>query len=356
MFDDLLALQTLPTSLDPSTALASQAVSQHLSTTEWLGPLAPVALSPFFGLALLSGIGTYAPDWLQQRSALFSSGSSFNNPPLFWSMLTLAVFTSLPRLTKVSKPLSLAADKLETYSAIIILFAVRMLSSQEPAIQSAANQHPEHFLLAAGLVALGSNLLMAGFAALNVLIINMIKLFCEFLVWLIPIPAIDALMEFGNKSLCAGLIGLYCYSPWLASLLNLVILAISLLVWLWIYRRINYYQHLITGPVLAWALPSWFAQRGNSFTAFIESSGTRFPKYLPVILTTQDDQYRVRGRLGLRQFELQLQECPTEHSNDSWVCQRLFLRDSLGVSYTLCCRKWATSDDLYRANTAAQVA
>ena len=88
-------------------------VSQQVSTQEWLGPLSAIALSPFFGLACLSGAATYGPEWLQSRSHLIDSNSPLNNPMLFWTVLGLTIATSLPRLTKVSKPIALAAEKLE---------------------------------------------------------------------------------------------------------------------------------------------------------------------------------------------------------------------------------------------------
>ncbi len=39
--------------------VAAQQLSQQLSVAEWLGPMAPVALSPFFGIMLLSGLSFF---------------------------------------------------------------------------------------------------------------------------------------------------------------------------------------------------------------------------------------------------------------------------------------------------------
>ncbi len=41
-------------------------------------------------------------------------------------MVLLTVVTSLPRLTKVSKPIALIAENLETYSVAIIFLAMRL--------------------------------------------------------------------------------------------------------------------------------------------------------------------------------------------------------------------------------------
>lgn len=349
-------LQQLPEVLDPKHVAASQAISQQLSTSEWLGPLAPVALSPFFGLATLSGIATYGPDWLQQKSALFNTGGPLNNPWLFWTMAILAVFTSLPRLTKVSKPISLAAEKLEAYSAIIILISVRMLGASE--VPAPGNEQAAHgLMLSAGVGSLSLNLMMSLFAAINVLVVNLVKLFFEFLIWLIPIPAVDAIAEISNKSLCAGLMALYCYSPWLATIINLGLLAVCFLAFNWIYRRVNFYKELISGPVLAWLFPKWFAQRGNSFTAFIESSGRGLSKYQPVTVTRQSGQCKVEGRKGLSRFSFTLPEDGqrTAESSSGWVSQHLVLSDEGQADCVLVYRKWVKADSLYCGTTVQAV-
>ena len=51
-----------------------------------------------------------------------------------------AVQQVLARLSKVSKPIALAADSLEAYSAIIILFVVRMLGSSSSGVTSGSEQ------------------------------------------------------------------------------------------------------------------------------------------------------------------------------------------------------------------------
>jgi hypothetical protein len=358
-------LQQLPEVLDPKAVAAGQVISQQLSTSEWLGPLAPVALSPFFGLATLSGIATYGPEWLQQKSALFHTDGPLNNPWLFWTMAVLAVFTSLPRLTKVSKPISLAAEKLEAYSAIIILISVRMMGGSDvPATgnEQAANElflnvEPQA-LAAVGVGSLSLNVVMSLFAAINVFVVNLVKLFFEFIIWLIPIPAVDALAEISNKSLCAGLMALYCYSPWLATIVNLGLLVVCFLVFNWIYRRVNFYKQLISGPVLAWLFPKWFAQRGDSFTAFIESSGRGLSKYQPVTVTRQSGQYKVVGRKGFSRFSFTLSEDGKRaaESTSGWVSQRLVLCDEGRADCVLVYRKWVKADSLYRGATQADAA
>lgn len=350
-----IALQ-LPTGLDAGTMAASEKVAEQIGASEWLGPLAPVALSPFFGLATLSGIATYGPDWLQQRSALFGETSALNSPTLFWTMTALAIVTSLPRLSKVSKPLALAAEKLETYSAVIILFVVRMLGSSAVGV----NHGPEEqAMLSAGIATLPLDVLMSIVAGLNVIVINAVKLFCEFLIWLVPVPLVDAAIEVGNKTLCAGLMSLYCYSPALAAGLDLVLLIACALAFGWIYRRLRFYREMIAGPILAWLLPNWFAQRGKTFIAFVDEASAGWPRCARVTVhALSDDEFEIIGQRWWRLHKRRLSACRVARE-EGLVIQRLVLHsvsgEASGEKLRLSHRRWVANDGLYRATQPSLV-
>ncbi|MCA9201028.1 MAG: hypothetical protein KDA87_25990, partial [Planctomycetales bacterium] len=98
---------------------AAARLSEHVSTSEWLGPLAPVALSPFFGITCLSGMAIFGEGWLPADHFLTRASTPLKNPVVFYSFLTLTVLTSVPRLSKVSKPFAQAVDQLEAYAGII---------------------------------------------------------------------------------------------------------------------------------------------------------------------------------------------------------------------------------------------
>jgi len=350
--------------LDLSSALTTQVASelgipaaegthawgQELGIAEWLGPLAPVALSPFFGLAALSGVATYGPEWMQQHSVLLQPGSSLNNPILFWTMASLAIFTSLPRMTKVSKPIGLAAEKMEAYSAIIILIVVRMFGSQFQQDSLMDPAQTSHTIIAAGLGSFSLNLLLSLFAAVNIFVINAVKLFAECLVWLTPFPAIDAVVEVANKSVCTGLTGLYCYSPWLASLVNLTMLLACLFVFAWVYRRLNLYRELIAGPILAWLAPWFFAQKAQTFKAFVEESPVSLARYSRVrIIMVSDREYLVAGSRWCIPFRWRLQPATTQEPwSQRVLSQSLILEDDRGRTCVVVFRKWVCADALYR--------
>jgi hypothetical protein len=266
-----------PTIQDKELLESSQALAQQITAVEWLGPMAPVALSPFFGLACLSGIATYGPEWLQQRSAIFGDSSPLNNPILFLSMVVLTIITSLPRFSKVSKPLALAAEKLEAYSVVIIVIAMRMFAPSGDGTEAVSAGTPLY--LSAGIASIPFDLAVAIASAINILVINGVKLFCEFIIWLTPLPLIDALAEATNKMLCVGLMSLYCWSPLIATIVNLSLLAICGCVYWWTQRRIVYYINLLLGPWLKGGLPWLFADNKDGEKVFLAERWNGVPAY-----------------------------------------------------------------------------
>ena len=126
-----------PVDADDIAAASSWANTSGI--TEWLGPLAPVALSPFFGVMCLSGLSLWGPDWITDNAVLGSAGP-LGNEWLFGAFLLLTLLTSLPRLTKVSKPFAQAVDRLETYAVIVILLTIKFVMSMDQPGETATGQ------------------------------------------------------------------------------------------------------------------------------------------------------------------------------------------------------------------------
>lgn len=293
----------MPSSVDA----AASRLSSELSTWEWLGPLAPVALSPFFGLACLSGIATYGPDWLQQRSHIFHESGPLSNPILFWSMLVLTIITSLPRLTKVSKPIALFANRLETYSVAIIFLVMRFLPGLSETNSGVGLEHP---LLLAGfsMNSLPYDLLMGSAAAINIVVINLIKSFFELLIWFVPWPALDALFEATSKGLAAGMMGIYCYSPVLATVINLMMLGASLCVFQWLWRLQRYYQDIGFTLIFRNFFPSWYRSNPDQIQGYLAEPWAGFPTYTPVVLVKNADGWKLTIRGWIRRIERMLHQ------------------------------------------------
>ena len=311
--------------VDRATAIAAASgISRQVSTQEWLGPLSAIALSPFFGLACLSGIATYGPDSIQNRSALFGEASPLNNPILFWIMAVLTIATSLPRFTKVSKPLGLAIEKLEAYSAIIILISMKFLSGNALNSDSSITIS-EGMVMTAGIASVPFDVCLSIAAALNIIVVNTIKLAVEVLVWLIPFPTVDAFLELGNKSMCAALMALYAYNPWLATCLNMCILAVCGLLFFRVKRRLAYMKELLLLPLFR-QMMGWPSNK-EKFCGFLTTPWNGLPARSAIWITRDGTSGQVamlyRGWISNRSFAGTL-DLPNYKSG--MMCDQLVVR------------------------------
>ena len=110
----------------------------------------------------------------------------------------------------------------------------------------------------AGLGQVTLSTLLTGLSILNLLVIHAVRFFFELLVWLSPVPLLDAIFETANKASCAGLMVLYAFSPWLALVVN----ALMFLVCLALFKRarrltkeILTRMHSVSGRVWRWLRP-----------------------------------------------------------------------------------------------------
>ena len=75
---------------------ADVAKAQHLADTvttyEWLGPLAPIAISPFFGITCLAGMSQLSAGTFLENNQFISSNPVLHNPYVFWIFLPIILF------------------------------------------------------------------------------------------------------------------------------------------------------------------------------------------------------------------------------------------------------------------------
>jgi hypothetical protein len=284
----------LPANLteDPLTAVDQEKISALTGSLDWLGPLAPIAISPFFGITILSGLSQFGGDLLPDNSFI-SNNPVLNNPAVFWVFLALTVFTSLPRFTKVSKPAGQAIDQLETYSAIITIVLIRILSSlpeSDPAVAATAGSA---MVIQMGVFSFSADVLLSVAAIINILVINTVKFFFEVMVWLIPLPFVDAVLEVSNKSLCAGLMAIYVWSPLVATILNLALFTVCLLAFRWINRRATYLRSMLCDPVWAMFSKSFGDPKRKELVVFPQQSFGKFPAKTKLLFQPTDEGWRL---------------------------------------------------------------
>ena len=274
----LLSFQIDEPSINFDTALPSedtQAIGQITTMAQasaWLGPLAPIAISPFFGITILAGVSQFGGDW-ELPNSFISDNPVLQNPYLFWTFLCLTLLTSVPRFTKVSKPFAQAIDQVETYAAIITIILIRVLTVF-PAEPSGID---EITVAHASIFTFSSSVLFCLFAAFNIVVINTIKFFFEVMVWLIPLPFIDGLLEITNKSICVFLLAVYLWSPTVALGLNFLILVAGLIVFRWINRRVHYIRNVIWDQLWCLLRPSYQTPKIAELVVFPDRPFGPFP-------------------------------------------------------------------------------
>lgn len=310
--------------------LLQQAV-QEISASEWLAPMAPIALSPFFGVTCLSGMAIWGADWLPGHHALLTRRTELKNPLVFWTFLLLTVLTSLPRMTKVSKPFAQVIDQVEACSSLVALLVFHFMATPARGPDEVAA------ICQMGVFSVSYDLIIAFAMIFNMMVINTVKFFFECLVWITPIPFADACFEVLNKTACLGLMALYAISPATAMILNLCLLGVCLLVYRWVSRRVVFFRTML----LEMWLPTLFPKMQRLSRAEL----TVFP-------ATRLGPFAARARLRLRPTEdgWQLTQShwygkvttftirkadarPLVHSG--WITNQLIFADQQGVSHRL---------------------
>lgn len=327
----------LPDSLKPDDFDAKEiatvnSVVSSLNVADWLGPLAPVALSPFFGLACLSGLSMWGPQWMTDNALLVSIGP-LKNPWVFgvFSLLTLA--TSVPRLSKVSKPFAQAMDQLESYSVIVILVLIKVIGSFGAGADS-LETGPPVAIVQMGVLSFSADALLTVAMVINLFVINSVKFFFEVLVWLTPIPAVDAMFELANKTVCAALMALYAFSPTLALVINLGLLVAALFVFRWVHRRLTFYRGIFTDLILSRIWPAYGRPKGSGLVAFAKSVREPFAdKTRWHLRRSGDGQWEAtrRGLWGTEQHSFQT--VTAAKMRCGWVMHCLEIQVSDGPPY-----------------------
>ena len=292
--------------------LAADKISQNLGSsiraTEWLGPLAPISLSPFFGITCLSGMATYGSDWFEDRNSFLSKDSPLSNPALFWTFFVLTILTALPKLTKVSKPIAQVADVLEMYSAIITLIVLKLLitgsSSAAPEVTEPAQ---------AGLLSFSYEAFLILAMIVNVIVVNTVKFFFEILIWITPVPFLDACFEVANKTICSILLLIYAFSPLLATVINFILFVICMFVFRWARRQIIFYRSMLLDIAMGWIWKDRGVLSKPEMTLFPQKAfGAMKAKSKATLTVTEDKWIFSQKRLFTRPHNVEIDRASTK--------------------------------------------
>ena len=308
-----------------------------IGAMEWLGPLAPIAISPFFGLACLCGISQYGGDW---ANAFVSNNPVLQSPAVLWTFVGLTLLTSLPRLTKVSKPMAQAIDQLEAWSGIITILIIRFASSTaDPVIEASAMSAVP--MLECGFFSMSADVLLSIAAIVNILVINTVKFFFEVSVWLVPFPFVDAMLEAANKSVCAGLMAIYAWSPMWATLINLAIFVACFFAFSWVKRQTAYMRSILFDPIWAMVQKSYGVPSGKELTVFPQSDFGPFAARERLQLSDQGEQWKLtQKRLLFPSKSLTLPKSKGAQIQPGLIVNRINVESEQGTQALLFTRRF----------------
>jgi len=219
-------------------------ILENIDILEVFGPVLPIALSPFFGVAITSLASILAAEGVFKNEFLATHPILSN----WWIMgifLILTILTALPKYTKITGQLGLFIAKIEDYAGLIILVIIQIAPSfvnSEPADNVT-------IVYNSGFIEVSYGTLIAAVSVANMYVIKVVRYFFDFLIFLSPIPAIDSAFDTVKKSAIILLIGLYVISPLLAFIINVFVFIFSAIMFRWVNRRVVYFENIYVNPL-----------------------------------------------------------------------------------------------------------
>lgn len=217
------------------------ALYHNLDVIETFSFAAPMALSPFWTLFITALVST-----LGIETTPFASNPLLNNNIVLVLSFVMVLVTTLPSMTKVSKPIALAAKFLEDQASYFI-FVLLMLAQNMAQPENQMQQ---------GLITFGIfdmpflTLLLIGLVIPYFMVVMTVRYFLEILIFLSPLPLLDGLFELAQKGGTLFLIFLFFVFPWLGFALSILIFFISFLFFKRAVKTTNFFEYIYIQPIL----------------------------------------------------------------------------------------------------------
>ncbi|MCM2256022.1 MAG: hypothetical protein NDJ94_10160 [Vicinamibacteria bacterium] len=261
----VLLSQVASAAAAPAAEPALRAHADNLSTwtllgEQVIGPLPAVASTPFFGLALLSGVGLVTDvgfvrdtrwSWLRsvRDNALVAEARHYSTWPRFLALAALALVGYFANSGKLQGLLGKGFRIFEDSSVLVgytLLAIAAMPGGDEGAKVASAG------------VSGGAGLLIPLATMLALAAMMTVRFAFDVLIWLSPFPFVDLLFETAKKLVTLGVLLLYATSPALSALLCVVVLVATGFVAGWALRVLELYRKVIVNPILGAWLPAFF--------------------------------------------------------------------------------------------------
>lgn len=209
---------------------------------EHLGQLAPMAINPYLTLfitSVLSKMGIH--------NDLVATNPLFGNYYVIVISFLLLLITSLPKFfSKLAAPIAITADYLNNKASIVITILIIALPSL---LNKQVTEDP--IVYKAGFLSVSlSTLTLMVVSTYYLVVVMSVRLFLEILIFLTPVPLLDALFEICKWAFTFALVLLGVFFP----KFSLVITGVSFVISLFFFKRAKRYitlvKCLVMTPVL----------------------------------------------------------------------------------------------------------
>lgn len=235
-------------------------VGQRVEQTLGLSPA--LAASPFFGLALLTGAALVVDSpWARESGSpvvqalrsntLLVRARKYSSWWLFGALASLALLGFLLNTGKIQGLMGKPLRLVESVGTLAIM-AYLMAASGQGAL---AEVHVPAASVAGLLPPLGMASLITAGLILVFAAMMLVRMALDVLIWVSPIPFIDLLFEVIKHAFSAGFLVLFVVSPWMAALVAVLILMVSLFLFRWAARWLGFGVRVPLNPFLSRLLP-----------------------------------------------------------------------------------------------------
>jgi hypothetical protein len=301
-----------------TTVNSNQQAVQLLPLSDLLGPLAPIAISPYFGIALTS-VASMVQDFsfVQENFPGFANnGFLKTNKYLgqWWVALILIILlmvTSFPNYFKATKTVGVVITYIEDISGLIFVVLMYAVPVYTIVTASPAEQHSNNAEFYSSIY----NIFILIVVVINYFVIQTVRYFFELLIFIVPVPFLDAFFEGCKKTICGALYAIYMISPILVLVLNIIIFIIYLLLFNRAKRSLNFHLYVYVKP----RINKWF---GNTRLLVNTAIENKLKKYftelkiaIPVYPTTKIGKIKRKKKSWL-----------INDGNDTYLVRFRFLR------------------------------
>jgi hypothetical protein len=270
------------------------------NAAEQLIGITPVlANTPFLGLATLCGLAvlsdsawvTSSPSTLAhsvRQNALIARMRPYASGWLFAFLIVVALLTYASNSGKIQGIFGKLVHLLE---AVTVLCAYIFLSTT---VLRDLPKPPPPTIAQMSVFSVTTGVLLGVVACLALAAMMLVRLAIGLAIWLIPIPFVDLAFETVKKVFTVVMVAIYLFNPFLATVIAIGLIALSLLVAGWALRLLMFVARIIIFPRLGLAVGR---QSGNHFVLPASALGVRgFRHRESVILTARAGEIHIFRR------------------------------------------------------------